>query len=146
MANVDWQGFLRGIRESIETIRTPIDPIAIQGTAHAVNSFISIPSGQTGVVSCFPPSDGYNRVTVLLESVTGADLFVHYQQPQKNVVEEFFGYALSNPLTGAHINPVPGVAYTIQIPDRNCGITCTLLNDRGNATSMHLKCIFWRQY
>lgn len=140
MANVDWQGFLRGIRESIETIRTPIDPIAIQGTAHGVDSGIVYFSEEGGSIEVRPPSDGYNRVNVICKGPAGMDLLVVYEQPQSN--SSIIGHALHNPLTGIHINPQNNITYTLEIPDRNTSIVLRS-NLSGGA---YLKCVFWRQY
>ena len=152
MANVDWQGFLRGIRESIETIRTPIDPIAIQGTAHQVGGKYTIPAGRgqlgasTLTISLTPPSDGYNRVTFwgYFGRVAVGSCSLLYQQPQKEAITS--SHVLSNSLSGAGYEPKDGVAYTIEIPDRNCGLEWYMMNSDEEANEFELSCIFWRQY
>lgn len=144
MANVDWQGFLRGIRESIETIRTPIDPIAIQGTAHCAVKTVKVAADSTGMAEVFPPSDGYNRVNVLTKHPRTADLLLNHQPSQGS---QFIGYALHNPLTGVHLNVSSQVWYTIEIPDRDSFLTLRYDNsDSYDETEIQLTCVFWRQY
>ena len=150
MPNVDWQGFLAGIRESIERIRTPIDPVQLQGTAHEVSQRLTVaaftPGGSVQFGSTFlhPPSDGYNRVTFLHGLKGTVDVFKVYNQPQR---QQISGYALSNQLTGAHINPSFGTWYTIEIPDRNCYIQFVATNDSYELPYDGMTyAIFWRQY
>lgn len=146
MANVDWQGFLRGIRESIETIRTPIDPIAIQGTAAVCTQSISVEAGEDGIAAVYPPSDGYNRATVVVNGIYAgdADIWTTYNQPQQSFERAW--YSIVNPLTGAHINPINSVGYTIEIPDRNCGIEMRYHNSLLVPMKPRLDVVFWRQY
>ena len=143
MAGVDWQGFLQGLRESIEKIRTPIDPIAIQGTANRMTAYTVIPTGSAGSVSLYPPSDGYNRVAVLCRCPPNSELLLNHQPSQGPLIQ---GYALHNPLTGAHINPVSSVWYTVEIPDRDSFLQLDYDNQSGDQAQLLLNCVFWRQY
>ena len=149
--NLQLDDFLRGLRESIERIRTPIDPIAIQGTAVRVFHEFSTVAG-SGVVRFdlqSPPSDGYNRVDVsfTVKSRTGpssVDFIKIYHQPQSDV--EVIGNALFDVTTGVPYHSTANTFYTLEIPDRNStiGIVCTAHPD--NDSIIEVNCIFWRQY
>lgn len=153
--NLELNNFLSGLRESIERLRTPVDPISIQGTSRAFRKVAQVegnPDSST-VLYVQPPSDGYNRLMFCWQGQAGIyDAFLEYVPQEGEFVTQnagfaqtMFAYALHNPLTGTHINPAPAVWYVVEIPDRNMQLTFRASTIGGN-TSVILDAVFWRQY
>lgn len=138
--NVDWQGTLQGIREAIEKIRSPIDPIRIQGTATR-----AIADGPVARLS--PPGDGYNRCMVFWSGTSDRPKPVYgiYNQPQTS---EIFGritiaqIAGNPPTTSVLPMLVPKDTWSpvFEIPDRDFSVQ---IQDSSVTVAY---AIFWRQF
>lgn len=149
--NLELGNFLAGLRESIERIRTPIDPISIQGSARAFSQEVTIRPSETVEQVFAAPSSGYNRAAFVVfhGSDVTTNAFVNYF-PQEGEIRlpkaGIVGYALHNLLTGTHYDPASGVWYTVEIPDRNAGLLFNLANTAVVDRTVQMYCVFWRQY
>lgn len=128
--------FLQSLRESLERLRTPLDPISIQGTSIGFVNRSPV-TGESLFVS--PPSDGYNRVSVVTSAPAGINAGMVYRVNGRGAAEVGGWFPT---IAGAQ-GEISNTWETFEIPDRN---VCIRFYNSAALGQPAVTAVFWRQY